>query len=62
MYLRERYYDGHGNELRFDETVTGSIKVTVNTESIDVPLMKFVEMLSSGGQTKGKHAKVFEIR
>lgn len=63
MLKRERYYDGHGNELRIDEGKNGNIKVTVNGNEIEVPMIKLFDMLKDSGQTKGKHApKVYEVR
>lgn len=63
MLKRERFYDGHGNELHIDEGKNGNIKVAVNGNEIEVPMMKLFDMLKDSGQTKGKHApKVFEVR
>jgi hypothetical protein len=63
MLKRERFYDGHGNELHIDEGKNGNIKVAVNGNEIEVPMMKLFDMLKDSGQTKGKHAaKVYEVR
>lgn len=63
MLKRERFYDGHGNELRIDEGKNGNIKIAVNGNEIEVPMLKLFDMLKDSSQTKGKHAeKVYEIR
>lgn len=62
MLKRERYYDGHGNELHLDEVTSGMVKVAVNGHEIEVPLMKLFDMLKSNDQIKGKHVKQYEIR
>lgn len=63
MLKRERFYDGKGNELHIDESKSGIIKVSVNGNEIEVPLMKLFDMLKSSDQPKGRHAaKVYEIR
>lgn len=58
MIKRERYYDGHGNELRIDEGRNGNIKVTVNGQVIEVPVLKLFDMLKTSEQVKGKHVKI----
>jgi len=62
MVKRERYYDGHGNELRIDEGTKGAIKIQINKEQIEVPLMKLFDMLKHSTPDSGKHAKVYEVR
>jgi hypothetical protein len=62
MVKRERYYDGHGNELRIDEVKCGTLKIQVNDQQIEVPLMKLFDMLKNSVPDSGKHAKVLEVR
>lgn len=62
MLKRERYYDGKGNELKIDEVTSGMVKVSVNRNEIEVPLMKLFDMLKTSDQIKGKHVKQYEIR
>ena len=50
MILRQRYYDGWGNELRIDEVKTGTLKITINKASIEVPAMKLFDMLKGSDQ------------
>lgn len=62
MVKRERYYDGHGNELRIDEVKCGTLKIQVNDQQIEVPLMKLFDMLKKSLPDSGKHVKVLEVR
>ena len=62
MVKRERFYDGHGNELRIDEVKGGTLKIQVNDAQIEVPLMKLFDMLKNSAPDSGKHAKVYEVR
>lgn len=57
MIKRQRYYDGYGNELRIDEVRSGTLKVSINRNSIEVPIMKMFEMLKDTGAVSGKHVK-----
>ena len=61
MVKRERYYDGHGNELRIDEVKCGTLKIQVNDRQIEVPLMKLFDMLKNSDPVSGIHAKVLEV-
>lgn len=58
MIKRERYYDGYGNELRIDEGKNGNIKVTVNGNEIEVPVLKLFDMLKNNSHVTGKHVKI----
>lgn len=62
MVKRERYYDGHGNELRIDEVKCGTLKLQINDQQIEVPLMKLFDMLKNSVPDSGTHAKVYEVR
>ena len=62
MILRKRYYDGHGNELKIDEQANGCIRISVNRNEIEVPLLKLFDMLKDDHLINGKHVKVLEIR
>lgn len=58
MILRQRYYDGYGNELRIDEVESGMLNIAINRTQMKVPVMKLFEMLKDGTPpTTGKHVK-----